>query len=164
MHRLTALLVATIITGATFAQHPHDALALARAKAKHENQRVLLLLTGSGSAAEAGLLQALADYRALGKSLRYEYQLAALPSDSLAGSALRKTLRLDPKAIPALAILDTNDTPLASLHGDLSTSRVRAFLEKHAAPPVDAKRTLADALGVARLTGRKVFVYLSAPW
>ena len=162
--RLLAVFILGV--GATLApaQKSHDALATARAKATAQNQRILLLLTGDGSDTEQALVKALGSYRALGKLLKWEYQLASVPDDSLAGAALRERLQLGDAAAPVVAALDTSERVLGTLHGaDLDTANVESFMKKHAAKPVDARKTLADAIGVARRTDRRVFVYLSAP-
>ena len=181
MSRISALITTTLVicaalVASTVAQGPdqeksHDALALARAKAGAENQRVLMLLTGGDAAVEDGLIAALSDYRALGKLLKYEYQLAALPADSRPGKAVRHRLKLGDLALPALVALTSDDAVLGTLPAEkigtgngAVTDRIRGFLEAHKCAPLHARKILADGLATARQTERQVFIYLSAPW
>ena len=119
MRRRGRCVFCAITLGATaalaLAQKSHDALARPRVRAEAENQRVLLLLTGGDAKVDAALAQAIGNYRSLGKLLRYEYQLAALPASSLAGKTVRKKLRLAQLEPPILAVLDTEDRPLGSI-------------------------------------------------
>lgn len=165
---LAVVIFISFISGAgatpAAAQESHDALATARAKAAAQNQRILLLLTGDDSDTEQALVKALATYEALGHLLKWEYQLAAVPDESLAGGALRARLQLGDAATPVVAALDTSERVLGTLHGaDLDIADVESFMKQHAAKPVDARKSLVDAIGVARRTDRRVFVYLSAP-
>ena len=153
------------------AQKSHDALAQARTKAKVENQRVLLMISGGDEAVGAALRSAVANYRQLGKLIKYEYQLAALPTTSLAATHLRKQLGLDKLALPALAALDTEDRVVAHLDakamapdGRFELDLVSRFLEKNACAPLDARKVLAAGIATAKKSKREVFVYLSAPW
>jgi len=171
--RVPCLLCAVVlaIAAATApAQKSHDALAQARTKAKAENQRVLLLVSGGDQAVDAALRQAVANYRQLGKLIRYEYQLAALPTGSLAATHLREKLGLQDLALPILAALDTEDRLLATLDssamapgGAFELKRVASFLEEHACPPLDAREVLAAGIAAAKKSQREVFVYFSAP-
>lgn len=115
----------------------------------------------------------MADYRTLGKLLKYEYQLAPLAGGSKQIDAVAKKLRLgiDTLALPAFAAVSTDGAVLGILDATgmtaeerFSTVAVREFLEQHKAAPVDARKVLADGLAAAQKTGRHVFVYLSAPW
>lgn len=175
MKRAATYLLCTITLGAfatqTIAQESHDALALARAKATAQNQRVLLLLTGGETTLGSELTKAINNYATLGKLLRYEYQVAALPADSLAGKALRGQLGLGELALPTLAVLDTEDMVLSKMgaqqmlaEGRFSTKLVRSFLDQQHCEPLNAREVLADALAVATASKRHAFVYLSAPW
>lgn len=154
------------------AQKSHDALARARLAAKAQSQRVLLVLQGERTEQSDALEAALHDYRNLGKLLRYEYQLAAQPANSLAGRDLRQTLELDEALVlPALFVLDADDRVVATLQasdmgdaGAIDTDRLRRFLEAHKTVAVDARETLEQGLALARKSQRKTFVYLSAPW
>ncbi|MAG56338.1 MAG: hypothetical protein CMJ83_08620 [Planctomycetes bacterium] len=171
---LTFLLLATtfvlVSTGAA-QEKSHDALAQARAKARSENQRVLLLITGGNTVVDDGLVKALGNYRSLGKLLKYEYQLAALPAASIAAKALRTQLKLEDQALPVLAALDTDDKVVGTLNaGEMLGSAgivvksVRTFLEAHACAPLDARKVLAEGLASATASKRHVLLYLSAPW
>ena len=163
--------VALAAVTATAQEKSHDALAHVRAKAEAENQRVLLLLTGGDAAVGAALTKAMADYKVLGKLLRYEYQVAALPAASLPGTALRGRRVLKDVALPALAVLDTEDAVLDRLDAEgmvqsaeFAPGRVRTFLEKNECAPRHARKVLADGLAIAKKSARDAFVYLSAPW
>ena len=165
-----AVVLATVAAIAP-AQKSHDALAQARSKAKAENQRVLLLLRGGDKTIDAGLEAAIANYRQLGKLIKYEYQLAAQPAASLAATQLREKLKLDPLALPTLVALDTDDGVLGVLpakamvsEGGFGVGKVRGFLEQHVCTPLDANKVLAEGVLEAKKSKRQVFVYLSAPW
>jgi hypothetical protein len=179
MNRTAPSLLCAVALGAIAAnaqqtprqEKSHDALAHARAKAEAENQRVLLLLTGGDAAVGDALTKAMTAYNTLGKLLRYEYQVVALPAASLAGTALRGRLGLKELALPALAVLDTDDAVLGRMDakgmaadGSFSAGRVRAFLESKECVPRLAREVLADGLAVAKKSARDAFVYLSAPW
>lgn len=166
-----AVALGAIAALATAQERSHDALATARAKAVAQNQRVLLLLNGGDAALGEALAQALTDDQALGKLLRYEFQLAAQPAASLAGEALRQKLQLADVALPALAVLDTGDRLLATItpeqmttDGRFDAARVREALEAHACAPLSARAVLAQGLTTAKNSERQAFVYLSAPW
>ena len=155
------------------AQKSHDALARARALAKFEGQRVLLLLRGEGSPLGKALEAALGNYRDFGKLLKYEYQLAAQPANSLAARHLRAKLDLPKKLhLPTLVKLDaTTLAVLGTLQADamrgeqgIDRKRLGAFLERDKAPAPKARAVLDRALALAQKTKRQVFVYLSAPW
>ncbi len=166
---VSCLCVVTLCALAAMApaqEKSHDALAHARAKAQAENQRVLLYLTGGDAAVDEQLMKALDDYRTLGKLLRYEYKLVALPATSLAGTAIRKRLDLAGLALPALAALSTEDKVLGTLGAGQASEndRVRGFLKKHGCAPLHAREILASALETAKRSKRLVFLYLSAPW
>ena len=179
MNRTAACLLCVVALGAVAApaqetaphKKSHDALAHARAKAEAENQRVLLLLTGGDAAVGAALTKAMTEYQTLGELLRYEYQVAAMPAASLAGTALRGRLGLKDLALPALAVLDTKGAVLGRLDakgmaadGSFSPGQVRTFLEKNESAPRHARKVLADGLAIAKKSARDAFVYLSAPW
>lgn len=149
----------------------HDALAVARHTAAFENQRVLLYLTGGKAEVDTQLAAAMFNYRTLGKLLKYEYQLAAMPAHSLAGTALRKRLGLQEIELPALVALNTEDQVVGRLpaskmlKGDqFEAGQVREFLETHKCAPRNARKVLAEGLARAKKDQRDVFVYLSAPW
>lgn len=167
---LCAVALAAAAALAPAQEKSHDALALPREKAKAENQRVLLYLTKGKSAAGEALDRALGNYRALGKFVKYEYQLTALPAASLPGRALHSKLALGELRLPALVVLDTKDKVLGTLSAAQMVDegpvvdRVKKFLEEYKCEPVHARKTIANALTVAKKTKRQVFVYLSAPW
>ena len=149
----------------------HDALAIPRAKAAFENQRVLLYLTGGDAGTDQRLAAAMNNYGTLGKLLRYEYQMTALPANSLAGSALRKQLNLGEIELPALVVLSATGQRLGQLTASqmsredrFSSKAVRAFLESHKCTPKDANQVLSEANARAKKSQRDVFIYLSAPW
>ena len=121
----------------------HDALAHARAKAKSEHQRVLLLLTGGDAAVDAALRSELENYRSLGKLLKYEYQLAAVPGASLPGKAAEKRLGLSRLHLPALVAVTVEDEVLGTLNARLKASGGSYF--------ADGRLTVADL---------KVFVWV----
>ena len=154
------------------AQKSHDALAQARAKATAENQRVLLLLRGGESEIDSSLLAAMANYRKLGKLIKYDYQLAAQPAAALAATHLRKKLELaEVLALPTLVALDTDDGVLGVLDAramvsadEFGVDKVRGFLEQHVCTPLDANEVLGAGILEAKKSKRQVFVYLSAPW
>lgn len=167
---LCAVVLATAAALAP-AQKSHDALARARDKAKAENQRVLLYVSGGDAAVDAALRKSMANYRQLGKQLKYEYQVAALPATSLAATHLRKTLGLADYALPILAALDTEDRLLAAVgadaiatEGEFKLAAVTEFLGKFVCTPLDARKVLEDGITEAKKSKRQVFVYLSAPW
>ncbi len=176
MTRISACLLCSVALSvvaalATAQDKSHDALAHSRVKAKAENQRVLLLLTGGDATVDEALMGAMADYRALGKLLKYEYQLVALPAASLAGKVLRKRLDLGQLTLPTLAVLSIENELLGTMSskrmgadGGFAADRVSSFLKKHACTPVHARKVLADGLATARQSNRNAFIYLSAPW
>lgn len=166
---LCAVALGVIAAVAQAQEKSHDALATARAKALAENQRVLLLLAGGDEAIGTALAAAMT--ATLSKPLLYECQVVALPADSLAGKALRERLKLGDLALPALALLTTDDEVLATLDaqrmtkdGVLAPETVRTLVEKHACAPLDARAVLAAGLATAKKSKRHAFVYLSAPW
>ena len=166
-----ALFAAAVAAPVPAQDKSHDALALVRAKAQAENQRVLVLLRGGDAAVDASLTKAMSDYETLGKLLRYECQVAALPVASLPGTALRKQLGLRDVTLPALALLDTDDRVLGTLSaaemvedGSFAPARVRSFVQKNACAPQVAREVLAAGLATAKQSGRHALVYLTAPW
>ena len=159
------------LAAAASAQQSHDALAPARAHAEAHNQHVLLLLTGGDDEVGEELGDAMANYRKLGKLLRYEYQVAAVPADSVAGIALRTRLGITDLALPALLVLTTDDQVLETfgarlmLDGDdFATEQVHALLGRHKRAPQNAREVLAAGLAAAKKNKRHAFIYLSAPW
>ena len=164
--RLPCLLCAGLafaLAAAAQAQKPHDALARARKKAKAENQRVLLFLRGGAPKAQATLAQGLT--RRLGRLVRYEYQMVALPAESLAGKHLRQRFRVP--RLPALVALDTADQRLgvyAPEAGEISIQQAEKFLTAHKCAPLDAREVLASGQAAAKGADKHLLVYLSAPW
>jgi hypothetical protein len=168
---LCAVALAALAALAPAQAKSHDVLAQARGKARAENQRVLLYLTGGSTPAGAALAAAIGNYGVLGKLIRYEYQLVAIPHASLPGKAVSQRLGQGKLPAPALVVLDTNDAVLETFRtADLvqgeafDVKRVRRMLEKHKCKPVDARQTIADALTAADRSKRQVLIYLSAPW
>jgi len=169
---LCAVALGAMAAAATAQEKIHDALAPARDKARAENQRVLLLLAGGNEEIDQALSAAMADYQVLGKLLRYECQVAALPADSLAGKALRESLQLEELALPTLAILTTDDDVLGSLGaaqmvddgGEFSAKRVSGLVKRNTCSPLDARAVLDRGIETAKKSKRHAFVYLSAPW
>ena len=163
--------VLAALTPAQDVRESHDALAIPRSKAAFENQRVLLYLTGGDAETDQRLAAAMNNYGTLGKLLRYEYQMVALPANSLAGAALRKQRKLGEIELPALVVLSATDqrlgqmtAPQMSREGRFSSKAVRAFLESHKCTPRNATEVLSEANARAKKSRRDVFVYLSAPW
>jgi len=149
-------------------------LAAPLAKAAKDNQRLLVHLTGGDATIGAALDKAIADYRSLGKLIRYEYQHVSVAGDSAQGKELAERIGIagaDESSLPNLAVLAADGKVLALLspsdmteNGKLDLAAVRRYLEAHQAPPLQARKVLAAGIALAEKTRRQVFVFLSAPW
>ncbi|HKB17269.1 MAG TPA: thioredoxin family protein [Planctomycetota bacterium] len=146
--------------------------ALARAKA--ENKRVLLVFGANWCSWCRKLDGLFREDPEVARVLLYEYEKVLVDvghfdkNEGLAsdlGAAIREN------GIPFLAILDADGKPLvnqetSSLEAGSAhdPAKVKTFLEKWAAPPLDAEKVLAEAVARAGKEGKRVFLRFGAPW
>jgi hypothetical protein len=127
----------------------------AHARAAMHNKRVLVALSAKGE----DQLKALKGNRALSRKLRYEFEAVSSPVSSAA--ALWKWQGEGGGAI----VFDASGKELARFQAaDLQGKDALKKLEPLFCKPVDADKKLADALVVAKKTGRNVFIRFDAPW
>lgn len=124
--------------------------------AERDQQRVLLL--AAPKAQLKGLQRAL-KMRALGRLVRYEYQVVNLPSTALVRGPEGNTEA-------SLAVIQDARSLKATMAWSPATkpAALTAFLTKHQAPRVDAETVFQSALAQAKRTNRRVLVHLGAPW
>ena len=151
-----------------------DAIAsvdTAVAKAKRDNKRVLVMYGGNWCVwchKLHGLFRKDATIR---KLLRDEYELVLVDTKAKGYGDLTKRWKSSVSGYPFLVVVDGNghcvqNQETASLEDGPkhSPDKVRKFLDKHRAPPKDARKVYADALATAAKSDRVVFVHIGAPW
>lgn len=152
-------------------------IAAALRKAKADNQRVLLMFGANWCGWCHKLHDLFAADEAIGKLLRYEYQLVLIDVDKLDGDR-KHNADVDERygnptrqGLPVLVVLDAEGRQLhtqetgALEDGDRhDPAKVLAFLNQWKPTPQSADAMLAASLAAARSSGRKVFVQFSAPW
>lgn len=134
---------------------PAQRLAKARMKASRENKRILVL-GGTVDEATGKTLQVLLKRdRKVGRTMRYEYELLTAPTQG--GLELRildaKGKEVSKKAAEAFLSEDR-----------IVAQKLDAWLQEHKAPPLHARKVLAEALALAKAREKNVFVHLGAPW
>jgi len=154
-----------------------DARALldgALARAKRENKRALLVFGANWWGWCRKLDELVKGDPEIGRLLRYEYEVVRVDvgrfdkNEDLAadlGAAVRQ------HGIPFLTVLDAEGKPLVNQETSSleqgaghDPAKVKAFLGKWAAPPLDAEKVVADARARAEKEGKKVFLRFGAPW
>ena len=144
------------------------------ARAKKENKRVLLVFGANGCGWCRKLHALFERDEEIARLLRYEYEVIRVDvgrfdrNEDLAadlGAAVRQ------HGIPFLTVLDAEGKPLvnqetSSLEQGAAhdPAKVKAFLGKWAAPPLDAEKVVADARARAEKDGKKIFLRFGAPW
>lgn len=185
--RATTLLVPLVfLTGIAVAQErkAHDAIydtdadagkdiAAALAKARYDNKRVLLVYGGNWCGWCRKMHETFKD-RNVRRTMLYEYELVTVDigkwdkNEDIA-KKYGSTIRTD--GVPYLTVLSgdgktvahTGTKPLRT-GSEVDASKVRAFLEKHKAEPLDAAGVLASARAKARQEHKLLFIHLGAPW
>ncbi len=149
-------------------------IALAVSRAKNKNKRVLLVYGGNWCGWCHKLHDLFSKDRAIRQILFNEYELVSVDIgrfDKNIDIVDGYGAQIKTGGVPYLTVLDGNGKPLANQEtgalekGDKhDPSKVRTFLEKYAPPPLDAERTLKDALSTAGKKDKRVLVHLGAPW
>ncbi|HET6204912.1 MAG TPA: thioredoxin family protein [Planctomycetota bacterium] len=162
---------APIYDGSADARAQVDA---ALARAKKENRRVLVVFGADWCGWCRKLHGLFARDEEIARLLRYEYEQVPVDvgrfdkNEDLAGD-LGAAVRQN--GIPFLTVLDADGKPL--VHQETSSlevgpaydpAKVKDFLGKWAAPPLDAEKVVADARARAEKEGKKVFLRFGAPW
>ena len=130
-------------------------LKKAHARATMHNKRVLVVLSAKGD----DQLKALKGNRALSRKLRYEFETVSRPVAFAATS-----WKWQGEGSGAIAF-DASGKELGRFQAaDLQGKDALKKLEPLFCKPVDADKKLADALVVAKKTGRNVFIRFDAPW
>ncbi|MCI0588218.1 MAG: thioredoxin family protein [Planctomycetes bacterium] len=146
----------------------------ALARAKEENKRVLLVFGANWCGWCRKLDDLFKKNPEIARVLLYEYEKVLVDvgrfdkNEALAadlGAPVRQN------GIPFLTVLDAEGKPLAnqetsSLEAGSAhdPAKVKTFLEKWAAPPLDAEKVLAEAVARAGKEGKRVFLRFGAPW
>lgn len=149
-----------------------DRLAEATARATVHNKRVLLVLDARGEDLTARLQRT----RSIARQLRYEFETVTAGKDEV--PALAKQLQL-PGDRSGIAVLHASGTLLSWIAATTFVSKaggdagsvpeidgdtLLALLEPLFCAKANAEKKLADALVLAKKTGRNVFVRFDAPW
>lgn len=141
--------------------------ALVRARA--ENKRVLLKIGGNWCGWCYKLHDVFHKNKGIRTLLRDEYEVVMI--ESRKDRAVIEKWQVKPEGYPYLAVLDAAGKKLTEQEtGSLEIGpkhdpeKVKAFLERWQAPPLDAATVLADALKTAQKQKKNVFVRIGAPW
>ena len=146
----------------------------ALARAKKENKRVLLVFGANWCGWCRKLAEVFHGDKEIAWTLLYEYEEVRVDVgrfDKNGALAADLGAAVTENGIPFLTVLDAEGKPLvnqetSSLEAGPAhdPSKVRAFLEKWAAPPLDAEKVVAEARARAEKEGKKVFLRFGAPW
>lgn len=130
-------------------------LKKAHARAVMHNKRVLVALSSKGD----DFLKELRGNRAISRTLRYEFEPVAMPATA-ALSAWKWQGEGSGAIIFSASGKEIGRFQASDLQGKEALNKLKPLLCK----PVDADKKLADALVIAKKTGRNVFIRFDAPW
>jgi thioredoxin-related protein len=151
----------------------------ATAKARRDQTRVLVMFGGNWCGWCHKLHDLFGSDREIATLLRNEYQLVMVDTEAPGADDLlvRCKAALPEEELkkgvgyPFLAVLDGDAKVLTSQRTDPlevgdhhDPAKVKAFLEAHKAPPVDARVVLDAALKRAASEDKLVFLHFGAPW
>ena len=149
-------------------------IASAITSAKKNNQRVLLVYGGNWCGWCHKLHDVFSKDAAIRKILLYDYEVVWIDigrSDKHMDIVQRYGAEIKKEGVPFLTVLSgdgkllTNQDTGSLESGDQhDRGKVRQFLQKWVAPPVDAEKTLKAALARATKEKKRVLVHLGAPW
>ena len=149
-------------------------IASAIASAKKNNKRVLLVYGGNWCGWCHKLHDVFSKDAAIRKILLYEYNVVFVDIgrfDKHMDIVQRYGADIKKAGVPFLTVLAGDGKLLANQDtGSLEAGdqhdrgKVRQFLQKWVAPPVDAEKTLRDSLARATKEKKRVLVHLGAPW
>lgn len=149
-------------------------IARAVARAKKNHKRVLLVYGANWCGWCHKLHDLFAKDSSIRKILLYEYEVVLVDIgrfDKHLDIVQGYGAEIKTEGVPYLTVLGgdgkvvtNHDTGSLEAGSEHDPSKVRKFLEKWAAAPVDAEKTLTDALARARKEKKRVLVHLGAPW
>lgn len=137
-------------------------LQKALSRAQTHNTRVLTLLVDEG----VDLAKTYKQSRVLSRTLLYEFEVAQFGGKVAHELSVQWKFQDALLQLPAAVVFDASGKELARLASDAlqDEAKLAETLKEHFAPPVDAETKLDAALGVAKKTGRNVFIRFDAPW
>jgi len=149
-------------------------LETALARAARDNKRVLVVFGGNWCPWCRKLDAVFRENREIARILLYEYEVAKIDIgrfDKQMKIPKGYGADIENAGVPFLTILDARGKVLVnqetgaleegSLH---DPAKVKAFLEKWKAPPLEAEAVLREALARAAKEGKNVFLHFGAPW
>ncbi len=153
----------TLLLALTLSQDFTDKpdLDAALAKAAKENQRVLVVWGKNDDDTAKAFAALLKKDRTVAKKILYEYDLVLADA---ANAGLAKKLEVDLGTLPALTILAADGKKLTHEAAPAEGKPLVALLEKHQAPPWNAKELYDAALKRAKEEKKMVFLTFGAPW
>jgi thioredoxin-related protein len=145
------------------------------AVAKRQNRRVLIQWGGNWCSWCVLLHDRFKNDSDLAKTLRNEYALVYVDSNSNTKLAAKYSADLKSNGVPYLTILDADDKVLVNQstvpfetkvdgQNGHDSKRILDFLNKYRATPLKAEEELASVLAKAASSNRRVFLHCSAPW
>lgn len=161
MLRMIALLLALSLSqDKPFSDKPDVDGALTNSA--RENRRTLVVWGSNDADTSKALAALLKKDRTVSKKILYEYDLVL--ADAAAAGELAKKLEVDVATLPALTILAADGKKLAHEAAPAEAKPLVALLEKHQAPPWNAKELYDAALKRAKDEKKMVFLTFGAPW
>ena len=149
-------------------------IAAALVKAKKDNKRVLLMFGANWCGWCHKLHGVFESNREIGRTLLYEYERVNIDigkMDKNMDLVRKYGARADKEGVPFLTVLDADGKAIANQEtgaleeGDHhDPAKVKAFLDKWKAEPLDARRVFERALSQAGKQDKKVFLSFGAPW
>ncbi len=137
--------------------------------ARRENKRVLLKIGGNWCGWCYKLHDLFQQDKAIQTLLRDEYELVMV--DSRADKPVLEKWQVTPNGYPYLAVLDSagkkvteQETGSLEIGDKHDPAKVKAFLEKWKAAPLDANDVLAATIAQAKKENKRVFIRVGAPW
>jgi thioredoxin-related protein len=150
---------------------PKADIAAATARARKENKRVLVMYGGNWCGWCHKLHTLFRQDRDIARVLNYEYELVMVDTAAKGVKDVLAAYHAELKGVPFLTVLDADGNVLCNQEtgafeeGDHhDPAKVKAFLEKWSAEPVDAGKALEAALARAKAEDKRVFLHFGAPW
>ncbi len=149
-------------------------IAAALARAKNGHKRVLIAFGGNWCGWCKKLHEAFKTEKELARLLKYEYEQVLVDVgrfDKNADLAASYGADLKKHGVPFLTVLGADGKVLVNQNtSDLESgdhhdaAKVRAFLEKWKAEPLDAEKVYKDAQARAASEKKSILLHLGAPW
>jgi thiol-disulfide isomerase/thioredoxin len=148
-------------------------VSAAASKARRENKRVLLMFGGDWCGWCHKLHALFQSDGEIRKLLLYEYELVMVDLEAPNAAVLLAECKgdLDGVGYPFLAVLDADRKVVIRQKTDPleegdhhDPKKVKEFLARWVAPPLDAETVLGDGLARADSQGKRVFLHFGAPW